>query len=139
MIAGVLIGEDADDAAGAKELDGLAEALLTVEELDAGAAAFLADMGVDGAVPERLVNGAERDVTEVFREDLREEFPIAEVAQGYHDGAAGAELRMHEVFAFEGNAFRHLLERHGAEFDGGEEVGAETCEMAAGEAVQLGV
>ncbi len=134
VIAGMLIGQNAEDTAGAKEIDRGLKTIPAVEELHARAFALLTHIGVDIRVAEFLEDGAEGRLAEVEWKDLGEDFPTAQMAEDDNGAAACANLRVDELGVFQGDAFGDGRQRHGAEFRAGEEIGAEALEVAAGEA-----
>ena len=137
MITGMLIAQNADRAAAAKEFDGFLETVFAIEHFNAGTAAQTAHVFIDKAVPQFLVNRAVSDVTDKPWQNLGKQFPVAEMAQDKHDGPAGAQLSMDYVKVFRLNSRLHLFERHNGEFDAAKKVGAQSLKMAADKAAQF--
>jgi hypothetical protein len=81
VIARMLVCQDTDHAAGAKQFDRAMESVAPVEHFDARPSARAPDMLVDVAIAKLLVNSREPDVIDIVREHLREKFPVADVAQ----------------------------------------------------------
>ena len=117
MITCMLITQDADGAAAAKQCDGLLETFFAIEHFDADAAAQTADVFIDKTVAQFLINRAVSDVADKPRENLGKQFPVAEMTQDEHDGMAGAQLSMYHIEVFCLDPRFHLFQRHDAEFD----------------------
>lgn len=131
MIARVLIAQDADHSSIPKKADRFLKTLTAIEELHSKTRPLLPNELIDPAVTQFLINRAERRITEMVRENLREEFPIPEMAEPEHDGPAGAEMTMHFVGSLRRDQRRYLHERHGVELHTAEKVRAEPLKMPA--------
>ena len=68
----MLIAQNSNGAAIAKQFDCLVEAFLAIEHLDAGASPHATHVFIDEAIAQPLIDGAVSDVADVFRQDVRE-------------------------------------------------------------------
>ena len=81
-----------------------------------------------------MIDGAEPDVSEVSREQLREELPASEMTQREDNRPSGAQFVVHKVRILERDALGDFLQRHRAELHTTEQVRPEPLEMSAREA-----
>ena len=85
VVAGMLIAENTDGASAAEQLDGAMKSFAAIEQFNSGAAADAAHVAVDVAIAELLINGAGPNITDKVRKQLREQFPVAEMAEHEDD------------------------------------------------------
>ena len=133
VIAGVLVAQNSDRTAAAQQFTRAIEPVLTIEHLYFGARATLANIGVDPAVAQLLVNRRVPHVSEVFRQEQRKQFPVPHVAEREDDAPAGGQLARHGFQVFDGRELIDFFERHSADADAAKQVCAESLELFANE------
>jgi hypothetical protein len=85
VIAGMLIAQNANQAAAAQQFDCAMKSFITVEEFHADPPSAPANVRVDVTIAELLINGAVADVIEVVGKKLREQFPTTEMTKDEND------------------------------------------------------
>ena len=68
----MLIAQNPNGAAVAKQFDCVVEPTFAIEHLHSGASAHATHVFIDEAVAQPLINGAVSNVADVFRQDVRE-------------------------------------------------------------------
>ena len=137
MIARVLIAEHTDPAAIAQERDDSAETGASIKELHPRATALRADIFVDSAVAELLINRGGAMAREHRRQQLREGLPVAEMTEDDDAGAAGFCFALRSLEVVDFNTTRDGIERHRRHLDARKKIRAEAPETAAHEAALL--
>ena len=131
MIPGVLIAQNADHPAAAEQTNRLGEASTTIEQFHAETRALAPNEFVDAAIAQFLEDGSEPDEAEMMRQNLREQFPIPEMAQRQHHRSARAQMPVHLLGAFCRHERRDLLQRHRIELYPSEQIRAQPLKMPA--------
>ena len=128
----MLVDEHTEAAAVSEELHGGVKAVMAIEELESKAGAQAGDVGVEERIAEWLEEGSGfaggADVGH-----LGEDFPITHVADGVDEPEVVADAFFDVVDAFDGDDGLDFGERHGGDFQAGEQVSAESLKVLAGE------
>ena len=101
MIASVLIAQDADATPGTQEVNHWLEALLAIEQFQAGAAPGSTNVLINEAISEALIYTPVSDVADKLRHQLGKQFPYGEMAQRENHRYAGPEPTVHGVDIFD--------------------------------------
>jgi hypothetical protein len=124
LIAGVLIAQNSDRAAIAQQLERFLKTFSAVEHFDPGPSTQFSHMFVNEAVAKSLIDCAVSDVADKSWQDLRAEFPVAEMTQDQHNRTPGAQVSMYDIQIFDLNMPLYFLERRYPEFNAAQKVRA---------------
>jgi hypothetical protein len=127
-----LVDEHAEAAAVSEELHGGVKAVVAIEELKSEAGAQAGDVGVEERIAEWLKEGS-GFASGADGGYLGENFPITHVADGIDEAEVIADAFFDVVDAFDGDDGLDFGERHGRDFQAGEQVSAESLEVLTGE------
>ena len=108
MVPGVLIAQNSDHAAPAKEFYRFLETFTPVKELDPKTGALLPHKSIEIRIAELLVDRAQPGIAKVRRQDLGKQFPITEMTKRDHDWSSGAQFMMNQLRAFDRNQSSHF-------------------------------
>ena len=125
----MLVAQNADRPAAAQQFDGAMESFAAVKQFHSGASSHTADVRIDVAVTELLINRAVSNITDVVGEKLREQFPVAQMTENEHHRSAIAQLAMHRLDVFDLNVPNHFLHRHRAQFYAAKKVCSQTLKV----------
>ena len=89
------------------------------EKVAALVAAFYA------ALPQALINRRVAHVADIFRHQMRAQFPVSEMRENQDDGPAGAEPFVDSIEVANLNMTLDLVDRHGAHLEAAQQVCAE--------------
>ena len=131
MVASVLVGQNADAATRAQQVDHRLKSDLAVEQFQASLAARPAHMLVNETVAELLINARVSHEANKPGHQLREQFPCPEMTQNEDDGNARAKFAGHRFDIFDLNPAENLLRRHCGEFCAAEQVSAKPLKVPA--------
>src|SRR6266851_8971861 len=133
----MLIAQDANRPAAAQQFDRAMKSFAAIEQLHAGPAANFPHVRVNEAISELLINGAVADVTDQPRQDLREQFPIAQMTEHKDDRLTGLQFAVNRIDIFDFNLPRHFFERHCADLQTANQIAAQLLKMTAHETAHL--
>jgi hypothetical protein len=137
VIAGVLVGQNANATAGPQQIDHGLKSLLAIEQFQASLATCPAHMRVNEAIAKLLIDTRIPYVADKLRHQLREQFPYSKMTQNEHHRNAGAKFPVHRFDIVNLDPPQDFLRRHRGEFNATEKISAESLEMAADESTHF--
>src|SRR5581483_102587 len=133
----MLVGQNTNAAAGAKQIDHRLKSLLAIEQFQTGLATCSAHVRINETIAKLLIDARIAHEADEFWHQLREHFPCSEMTQNEDDGNAGPKFPGHRLDIFNLHPLEDFLRRHCSEFNATEKVSAESLEMAPDESTHF--